>query len=168
MTTQVGAEWGQGGSEQGASVQISLTAPSAQGIPAPYTLTYSGGAPFLSASTWDWNAYISPGGQVPAPVLHQRMTAAASTVCPSCAADPCTAAPPLGQPVGACSCAQLSTGSLHLQVTGSVTSTYMSLLPNDGSTARTGFSVYFSDAAALTPTSVTVNGEVCSMAVTSS
>ncbi len=53
-----------------------------------------------------------------------------------------------------------------MQVTGSIKSSYMALLPGGGSTARTGFTVYFSDAQALAPTSLTINGDVCSMSVT--
>ncbi len=67
---QVGPVWGQGGSEEGATIQIALTAPGSVGIPTPYTLTYSGGAPILSAGTWDWDAYVTPGGQAGTPHMH--------------------------------------------------------------------------------------------------
>ncbi len=64
MGTQVGPTWSAGGSQQGAKIQILLSAPGAQGTPAPYTVTLAGGAAYLTSQAWEWDAAVTPAGQV--------------------------------------------------------------------------------------------------------
>ena len=61
---QVSSAWSQGGSQQGATIRMLLSSPGSATIPVPYTLTLSGGAPFLSASSWEWKDEITSAGQV--------------------------------------------------------------------------------------------------------
>ena len=69
---QVGHPWSYGGSTQGAAIRMLLTSPGATAIPVPYTLTLSGGAPFLSAGAWEWAATLTGAGQVGLPDLFQH------------------------------------------------------------------------------------------------
>ena len=145
---------------QGASVQIKLTSPASVAVPTPYVLTLSGGAPFKSCSGWEWASSLTAAGQA--------CTLASQGACTGCFL--------LHWDILRTACMQSSSRAVelckifdstvcHLQITGAVRSDYNSLAPDNGSTASLGATVTYEDSAALTPNSVTVNGQECRLQV---
>ncbi len=152
----MGPTWSVGGSQQGAKIQILLSAPGAQGTPAPYTVTLAGGAAYLSSAAWEWDAAETASGQV-------RCLSALTPLMPKQARLLLRAREPL---LLCRMCDGTVCRQCVSQISGAVTPFYTTMQPAAANAVNIGTIVTFQDSAALNIALLAVNGQPCSLDVT--